>query len=97
MIQRAGAPEGWHLDKKVPISIILALLAQGAGGIWYLGRIEARVTQLEHDTQITIAQQHDRDERQDRAMTEALALLRADMRDLSAKLDRLIERASRKP
>jgi len=27
-------PSGWHLDKRVPVSIILVLLFQFTGGVW---------------------------------------------------------------
>jgi hypothetical protein len=39
--------EGWHLDRRVPIAIILAIVGQTVlGGIW-IGRMEARIQALE--------------------------------------------------
>ena len=41
---RAG---GWHLDKRVPIAIILAIFVQTAGVVWWAARLENRVVTLE--------------------------------------------------
>ena len=40
---RAGDLEPWHLDKRVPIAMILALLAQTGGMIWWAASISTRV------------------------------------------------------
>lgn len=34
---------GWHLDKRVPIALILVILAQTAGGAWWAATTSARV------------------------------------------------------
>ena len=78
----------WHLDKKVPISIILAMLMQFAGGLWFIARLDARIIALE-SAQLT---QLDRDARQDQSYNQHFDLLRTDMRDIMSRLDRLIER-----
>lgn len=36
-------PEAWHLDKKVPIALIVVLVAQFLGGLWFMARLDARV------------------------------------------------------
>lgn len=77
----------WHLDKKVPISIILAMLVQFGGGLWFIARLDARIIALE-TAQVA---QADRDNRQDMNHNDSLGLLRSDMRDIMARLDRLIE------
>jgi hypothetical protein len=87
--RRAPAAQGWHLDKKVPISLIIAMFLQFAGVIWYAGKIDARVAALETSQQV----QKERDERQDRSNSETIALLRTQLQDISSKLDRLIERS----
>ena len=46
-MRRRGPQEQWHLDKKVPIAIILALMAQTAGAIWWASAMSQRVTALE--------------------------------------------------
>lgn len=37
----------WHLDKRVPISIIVALAVQSAAILWWAATLEARVGTLE--------------------------------------------------
>lgn len=80
--------DGWHLDKKVPISLILALCVQFGGGVWYAGRIDARIAQLEADR----AQQKERDQRQDSAAELSAQALQSRLDRIDSKLDRLIER-----
>ena len=81
----------WHLDKKVPVGIILVLLFQGAAGIWAIADIKKDVELLK-DARV---EQRDRDSRQDKATAEAVNLVRSDIKALSEKLDRLIERTPR--
>ena len=33
----------WHLDRKVPISLIVAIIVQSAGAIWWASSIESRM------------------------------------------------------
>jgi hypothetical protein len=37
----------WHLDKKVPIALILAIGMQTAGAIWWARGLDARISALE--------------------------------------------------
>lgn len=83
----AEPSDGWHLDKKVPISIIVAILIQFGGGLWFVSRLDARIIALE----AAQVMQADRDNRQDSSLNNSLTLLRSDMRDINNKLDRLIE------
>lgn len=78
----------WHLDRKVPISIIVTLLIYGLSGMWFVADIKRDVEVLKAAQQA----QRDRDERQDRAVSESLQQLRDAVREGNAKLDRLIER-----
>jgi hypothetical protein len=82
----------WHLDKKVPVGIILVLLFQGAAGIWAIADIKKDVELLK-DARV---EQRERDKAQDKATTDAVNLLRSDIKDVSGKLDRLIERDHKK-
>ena len=41
------ANEQWHLDKRVPVAIILALLGQTVGFVWFQSKLDSRVGQLE--------------------------------------------------
>lgn len=37
----------WHLDKKVPLAIIFALVLQTVGAIWWAAQIDNRVSAIE--------------------------------------------------
>ncbi len=37
----------WHLDRRVPLALIFAILTQTAGAFWWASSITARVTNLE--------------------------------------------------
>lgn len=36
-------PVAWHLDRRVPIALILALLAQSGTAVWWASKMESRV------------------------------------------------------
>jgi hypothetical protein len=40
--------EGWHLDKKVPLTLIAAILFQTAGFAYWAASQESRITVLEN-------------------------------------------------
>ena len=78
----------WHLDKRVPVALILALAAQGAGGVWWASTTNERLAQVERrleafsnrseDMQNTIWQQG-----------QTIAVLLARLDDTNRNLDRL--------
>ena len=37
----------WHLDKKVPIALIIMIVLQIAGGVWMASKLDSRVANLE--------------------------------------------------
>lgn len=37
----------WHLDKKVPIAMIIAIVGQLALGVWWSSKLDSRVDSLE--------------------------------------------------
>lgn len=37
----------WHLDKRVPIALIFAMLLQSAGLVWWVSKLDSRVSQVE--------------------------------------------------
>ena len=69
--------EGWHLDKKVPLSIILAILAQTAVLFTWGARLDQRVTQME-----SISANH----------TIIIEAMRSNQSDTKATLARMDER-----
>ena len=78
----------WHLDKKVPLSLIFAMLVQAAMVIWAIADIKKDVEVLK----AAMVQQIDRDNRQDRAGAEAVDLVREDLREVKSMLQKLLER-----
>lgn len=49
----------WHLDKKVPIALILAIVLQTGGLVYWAGGVSERLTTLERQA-ATAAQQPER-------------------------------------
>ena len=80
--------ESWHLDKKVPLSLIFAMLIQAAMVIWAVADIKKDVEILKS----RVATQADRDERQDKTLGEVVARLQTQLERMDGKLDRLIEK-----
>lgn len=39
--------DSWHLDRKVPVTIIMTILVQTAGLIWWASKMDSRVATLE--------------------------------------------------
>ena len=42
-----GEKDSWHLDKKVPLAIILTLVGQLAGFGWIASKLDSRIESLE--------------------------------------------------
>lgn len=40
----------WHLDRRVPIALVVALLAQTGGFVWWAATLTIRVEQLEQSS-----------------------------------------------
>lgn len=78
----------WHLSKSVPVTLIVAIIAQTGCLVWFISKVDSRITALES----TVVLQRERDNSQDAAAREALASLRSDIKEVDRKLDRLIER-----
>ena len=85
---KSDKEDQWHLDKKVPLSLIFAMLVQAAMVIWAIADIKKDVEVLK----AAMVQQLDRDSRQDRATADAVALVREDIKEVKVMLSRLIDR-----
>lgn len=92
--RRAVTDHGWHLDKKVPLSLIFAMLVQAAMVIWAIADIKKDVEVLKSQSVSQTAGQTQRDVRQDDDLRAAIGQVRESFNQLNAKLDRLIERGS---
>jgi hypothetical protein len=82
---------GWHLDKKVPLSLIFAMLMQAAMVIWAIADIKKDVELVKADLIVL----HQRDKAQTENLKDAINALQAYYSRMDAKLDRLIERNNR--
>lgn len=82
------APEGWHLKKEIQFGHIITTLTVAAAALFYFTKLEQRIALVEHQ----IISQHERDERQDKATSEALTLIRQQLEKMDAKLDRALDR-----
>jgi len=90
--RRARADEdSWHLDKKVPISIILALLGYGVTGLWAFADSKKDIEILK----VSTAEQRERDKRQDDQMAQAVSLVRSQLERMENKMDRVLETRQR--
>lgn len=90
--RRAPVDHGWHLDKKVPLSLIFAMMVQA-------GMVIVAISDIKKDVEFLKVQVHtqaERDSRQDQDMKEAMTLLRESLGSLNGKIDRLIERGMHK-
>lgn len=77
-------PDGWHLDKRIPIALILAVLMQGLAAAWYAATLSSRVDAIDRRT----ANLEARDD-QDRSASRDLA---RDIGEIKAQLKILLER-----
>jgi len=92
------AEDGWHTDRRIQIGhivstigLMLTMAVTLVQVTTYIGKVDARVQVLEAQ----VSTQHERDERQDKTTNEALALLRAQLERIDAKLDRILEKGKK--
>lgn len=43
--------ENWHLDKKVPIAIIVMVITQTLMGVWWVSKLDSRLALVETRTE----------------------------------------------
>jgi hypothetical protein len=84
----AEEPSSWHLDKRVPISLIVMVLINLGTVVWFAAKFDSRIgaletEQLKHETQ---------DDRERIERKDFDKLLLEQISDLNKKVDRLIER-----
>ncbi len=82
------AKERWHLDRRVPIALILALFIQTVGVVWWAATTDARVGQLES----SLTSMDRRLSDQEALSRDALqndAVIREQLRHTNENIDRL--------
>lgn len=81
-------PEPWHLDKRVPIALILTLAVQTGGMVWWAASISARVDN--HTEQIGLLRGRDTERTtEERRIAEAIARFDERLRAQTEILQRL--------
>ena len=83
--------QGWHLDRKVPISIILTMLGIAGAGMSAYGDLKRDIELIKADNLVL----HQRSTKQDDDLDKAIATLQSHYARMDAKLDRLIERTTK--
>lgn len=78
---------GWKLDRRIPIAVIVALLLQLAGALIWATELDARVSGIERQS-LGSSGMSERFAR----MEERLDNVRQDMQGMKRQLDRLTER-----
>lgn len=80
--------DGWHLKKEIQFGHIITTMTVAVAALFYFTKIEQRIALVEQQ----IVAQHERDDRQDKATSEAFQLVRQQLEKMDAKLDRALER-----
>lgn len=78
----------WHLKKEIQLGHVISTIIFAASGLFYVTKMDQRIAVIESQ----MVSQKDRDMMQDRQHSEALALIREQMKSMDGKLDRLVER-----
>lgn len=76
--------EGWHLDKRVPLALIVAIALQTAGALWWAAASTERLSQLEK-----IAQSRAGISERTARLEEQLIYVRGSLGRIEQKIDNL--------
>lgn len=80
MSDEQRAPAGWHLKKEIQVGHLISTIAIAVAAIVYVGDIKRDVEVLKAKVEV---QTHN--------TAETISLLRDEVKEMSRKLDRLIE------
>ena len=89
--RRAPRPERWHIKREFQLGHLITTLVMAGSVIMYIGKMEQRIALVEQ----TVQQQRERDDRQDRAIAEALGAINARLSKLDDKMDRVLMQSTR--
>lgn len=87
--------EAWHLDKRVPIALIVTVIIQTGGMVWWAASMQSTVAQ-QGEAIAELRRTETARAVEDRRISEALARLDERMRAQTEILQR-IDRASSRP
>lgn len=80
--------EQWHLDKKVPIALIFAIVVQSFAAIWWAASVDARLTYAE-DTVIKLTLNLDKTEDKANITNERMARVEGMLESIDSRLERI--------
>lgn len=86
---------GWKIDKHIPIALILALLAQTAGFVWYFAKQDSRLEALEIFRAEILSKTNRSDDvvaKRLIALEVGLAGMQASLKNIEKSTDRIAER-----
>lgn len=89
--------EHWHLSKEVGLSVIIAIVVQTVGLVWWARGVIASVEQRLVLLEVARTEQSEHDMVQDQRAAATAAAISARLDRIEDKLDRLIERSTRMP
>ncbi len=94
-----GGTGGWHLDRRVPVALIIAIVTQTIGIVWWAATISARVDGLEGriSGMTGYASRLARLEERQLAVAGRLDRIEELQRRIDAKIDRLLMNRGREP
>lgn len=104
--QERRLTDHWHIDKRIPVMLFVAVIGQTAGGIWWMSQMAAELkTAVSAITEFKNERYTREDARRDRELNEQkLELLRAALREYErrinlneARVDRLDREAAAAP
>ncbi len=93
-----GAREPWHLDRRIPVALILVILLQTVGVVWWAASTSARVDAVEKSivfNQISNRRNWDKlNEDGDKVANtaERVAAMEATLGHVARQLDRILDR-----
>lgn len=87
-----GGMRGWRLDKTISITHIATTISAIAALVIFGSNLNTRLSTLEQTYKLTVEVQHSVDSQQNAATEDFKQIVRSDLRDISQKLDRIIER-----
>lgn len=82
------ANEHWHLDRRVPVALVLMILIQSAGGVWWASAMNERMEQVERRLE-GFAHRGEETERQVDAQGREIGVLTTEIKNLTRQLERL--------
>lgn len=85
-IERRRGPEGWHLDKRIPIATLVAILTLALGGILHITQIRTDLEILRQQ-QASLSQRVEHSEIANRAYLQRID---RSLERLNDKLDRAV-------